>query len=267
MLQLCSIASGSSGNCICVGSNSTHVLIDAGISGKRIENGLNSIDMTARDMSGILITHEHIDHVAGLGVMARRYHLPIYATQKTITAMQSMSSLGKIDAELFHPIEKNEDFMIGDVTFHPLEISHDAADPVCYRFTDGTHRFAVVTDLGIYDSHQVQQLQDLDAILLESNHDIRMLETGIYPYPLKQRILGNKGHLSNERSGQFLSELLSDRMTSVMLGHLSKENNLEELAYETVRVEINAADNPYHADDFHLQVAKRDAVSPMIQVG
>jgi len=267
MLKLCSIASGSSGNCICVGSNSTHVLIDAGISGKRIEAGLNSFDLTAKDMSGILITHEHIDHVAGLGVMARRYHLPIYATEKTIEAMKSMASLGKIENELFHPIEKEVDFAIGDVTFHPIGISHDAADPVAYRFTEGKHTFAVMTDLGVYTKHQVAELQGLDALLLESNHDVRMLETGIYPYPLKQRILGDKGHLSNERSGQFLSELLHDNFSSVMLGHLSKENNLEELAYETVRIEVSMADNPYHADDFRLSVAKRDEVSPMIQVG
>ena len=266
MLELCSIASGSSGNCICVGSNNTHVLIDVGISGKKVETGLNAFDLTAKDMAGILITHEHIDHVAGLGVMARRYHLPIYATAPTIAAIRRMSSLGKIEDTLFHPIEKECDFTLGDVTFHPISVSHDAADPVAYRFTEGSHKFAVITDLGVYTDKQVEELSGLDALLLESNHDIRMLETGIYPYPLKQRILGDKGHLSNERSGQFLSKLLHDNLTSVMLGHLSKENNLEELAYETVRLEVNMADNPYKADDFKLLVAKRDTVSPVIRV-
>jgi len=267
MLQLCSIASGSSGNCICVGSNSTHVLIDAGISGKRIEAGLNEFDLTAKDLSGILVTHEHIDHVSGLGVMARRYHLPIYATEDTIFAMKCMASLGKIDEELFHPIEREVDFQIGDVTFHPIGVSHDAADPVAYRFTEGKHKFAVMTDLGYYTEQQVEELQGLDALLLESNHDIRMLETGIYPYPLKQRILGKRGHLSNESCGQFLSQLLHDNFSSVLLGHLSKENNLEELAYETVRVEVSMADNPYKAEDFSMGIAKRDCVSPMIRLG
>lgn len=265
MLELCSIASGSSGNCICVGSDEHHVLIDAGISGKRIEEGLNSIDLTSREMEGILITHEHIDHIAGLGVMARRYGIPMYATAGTIEAIRCVSSVGKIDEGLFHVIQPEEAFAIGDLEFVPLRVSHDAADPVAYRFSCGGRRFAVVTDLGTYDDGIVSKLQGLDAILLESNHDINMLETGIYPYPLKQRILGDRGHLSNERSGQLLCELLHDNFGAVMLGHLSKENNYEELAYEAVRMEITMGDNPYRADDFPVYVAKRDAVSTVIR--
>ncbi len=266
MLELCSIASGSSGNCICVGTDEHHVLIDAGISGKRVEQGLSSIGLKAEEMQGILITHEHIDHVAGLGVLARRYGIPLYATKGTIDAIMGIKSVGKIDESLFHPICSGEDFSIGDMTFHPISISHDAADPVAYRFTNGKQSFAVVTDLGTYDQKIVEELQQLDAVFLEANHDIRMLQTGIYPYPLKQRILGEKGHLSNERSGQLLCELLHDDLNAVMLGHLSRENNYEELAYETVRLEIDLGDNPYKVGDFPLYVAKRDAVSPMIRV-
>ena len=139
MLELCSIASGSSGNCICVGTDDCHVLIDAGISGKKIENGLNEFDMTATDMQGILVTHEHIDHIAGLGVMARRYHIPIYATKATIGAIKCTKSVGNIDDELFHPVEAGVDFTIGDIEFEPLHISHDAADPVAYRFKNENH--------------------------------------------------------------------------------------------------------------------------------
>ena len=197
MLELCSIASGSSGNCICVGSDNHHVLIDAGISGKRIENGLNEVDLKSQDMDGILVTHEHLDHIAGLGVMARRYGLPMYATAGTIEAIKNTPSVGKIDPELFH--------------------------------------------------------------------EIHMLETGVYPYPLKRRIMGNRGHLSNERSGQLLCELLHDKFGTVVLGHLSKENNYEELAYEAVRLEVTMGDNPYKADDFPMYVAKRNAVSPVIR--
>ncbi len=134
MLELCSIASGSSGNCICVGSDNHHVLIDAGIGGKRIENGLNEVDLKSQDMDGILVTHEHLDHIAGLGVMARRYGLPMYATAGTIEAIKNTpSSVGKIDPELFHEIVPQEDFVIGDLTITPIHISHDAADPVAYR--------------------------------------------------------------------------------------------------------------------------------------
>lgn len=266
MLELCSIASGSSGNCICVGSDEAHVLIDAGISGKRIENGLNAIDLTSRDMNGILITHEHNDHIGGLGVMARRYGIPIYATGATIEAILNTSSVGKIDETLFHEITPEEHFMMGDLAVTPISISHDAADPVAYRIQNGSKSLAVVTDLGTYDEELVGRLQGLDALLLEANHDIHMLETGIYPYPLKRRILGDKGHLSNERSGQLLGELLHDDFGTVLLGHLSKENNYEELAYEAVRLEVTMGDNPYKAEDFPMYVAKRDTVSPVIRM-
>ena len=157
MLELCSIASGSSGNCICVGSDNHHVLIDAGISGKRIENGLNEVDLKSQDMDGILVTHEHLDHIAGLGVMARRYGLPMYATAGTIEAIKNTPSVGKIDPELFHEIVPQEDFVIGDLTITPIHISHDAADPVAYRIKKENRTFAVVTDLGNYDDEIVQQ--------------------------------------------------------------------------------------------------------------
>ena len=265
VLELCSIASGSSGNCICVGSDDCHVLIDAGISGKRIENGLNAIDLTSRDMQGILITHEHIDHIAGLGVMARRYGLPMYATEDTIHAIKQTSSVGRIDESLFHVIQPQEAFEIGDLHITPISISHDAADPVAYRIEKGDRKVAVVTDLGTYDDAIVSQLQNLDILLLEANHDIHMLEVGVYPYPLKRRIMGDRGHLSNERSGQLLGELLHDKFGTVILGHLSKENNYEELAYESVRQEVDMGENPYKASDFPMLVAKRDSVSPILR--
>ena len=264
-MRLCSIASGSSGNCICVGTEQAHVLIDAGISGKRIETGLNTIDLTGKDLEGILITHEHVDHIAGLGVMARRYHLPIYATAGTIAAIKASRSLGKIDEELFRVICPGDHIKIRDMTLEAIHISHDAADPVAYHITNGGHNMAVMTDLGTYDETIVSKLQNLDALLLEANHDIHMLQTGPYPYSLKQRILGNRGHLSNEASGQLLCRLLHDNFGAVMLGHLSKENNYEELAYEAVRMEIAMGDNPYKADDFPVFVAKRDNPSQILR--
>ena len=266
MLELCSIASGSSGNCICVGSDDCHVLIDAGISGKRIENGLNAIDLTSRDMQGILITHEHIDHIAGLGVMARRYGLPMYATEDTIHAIKQTSSVGRIDESLFHVIQPQEAFEIGDLHITPISISHDAADPVAYRIEKGDRKVAVVTDLGTYDDAIVSQLQNLDILLLEANHDIHMLEVGGYPYYLKQRILGDRGHLSNELSGQLLCDILHDNLKHIMLGHLSKENNYARLAYETVKLEVTLADNEYKGEDLNMFVASRESVSDIINV-
>ena len=266
MLELCAIASGSSGNCICVGSDHTHLLIDAGVSGKRIETGLNEIDLKTSEMQGILITHEHSDHIAGLGVLARRYGIPIFATEKTIQAIKNTKTVGKIDEDLFQVIRPGKRFSIGELTINPISISHDAADPVAYKVINGDKKVAIITDLGNYNQALVDELQGLDALLLEANHDIKMLQTGMYPYQLKQRILGDRGHLSNERSGQLLSELLHDNFGTVVLGHLSKENNYEELAYEAVRLEVTMGDTPYKADDFPMYVAKRDTISPMIRV-
>ena len=264
-MELCSIASGSSGNCICVGSDDCHVLIDAGISGKRIENGLNSIDLKTADMQGILITHEHIDHIAGLGVIARRYGIPMYATGETVDAILHTKTVGKIDEALFQVIEPEREFTIGDLMIEPVSISHDAADPVAYKIRQQEKNVAVMTDLGTYDDHIVEKLKGLDVLLLEANHDVHMLQVGSYPYPLKQRILGEKGHLSNELSGRLLGEVLHDHFGTVFLGHLSKENNYAELAYETVRLEVTMGDNPYKGDDFPMYVAKRDEPSELVR--
>ncbi len=269
-MELFSIASGSSGNCICVGNDHNHVMIDAGISGKRIEAGMNEMNMTTSDCDAILVTHEHSDHIQGLGVLARKYHLPIYGTQGTIDAIAMSKSLGKIDPSLYHVIRPEVDFMIGDLTIHPIHISHDAADPVAYVVADKTgavkKQVGVITDLGCYDDHIVNQIRNLDAMLLEANHDVNMLQVGPYPYQLKQRILGNRGHLSNELSGQLLGEILHDNMKHVLLGHLSKENNMAELAYETVNLEITLGDNPYKGSDFPIDIAARDSVSERIVV-
>lgn len=265
-MKLCSIASGSSGNCIFAGSDTTSLLIDTGISGKRIEEGLCEIGHTTREVNGILITHEHSDHISGLGVVARRYGIPIYATQGTRKAILNSKSVGEIPTELFVDIQPDTDFVIGDITVSPISISHDAAQPTAYRVRQGRKAMAVMTDLGRFDSYIIENLQNVDLILLEANHDVHMLEAGTYPYYLKQRILGERGHLSNELSGQLLSQVLHDNLKTVILGHLSKENNYEQLAYETVRLEIDLADNPYHAKDFPIHVAKRDMVSDIFEI-
>jgi phosphoribosyl 1,2-cyclic phosphodiesterase len=260
-----SITSGSSGNCICVGDDNTHVMIDAGISGKRIEAGLNQYDYTTSDMAGLLVTHEHSDHVAGLGVIARKYHIPIYATAGTIRGIRSMKSLGQIDDALFHVIKPDQDFVLGSLNIHPFHISHDAADPVAYRIENQHSKVAVCTDLGYYDNNIIANLSGLDAMLLEANHDIHMLEVGAYPYPLKQRILGQYGHLSNEASGKLLSRVLHDNIKHVFLGHLSHENNYPDLAYETVRLEVTMDETtPYKGSDFNITVASRSEVSEKI---
>ena len=265
-MRLCSIASGSSGNCIYVGTDATHILVDVGISGKKAETGLNTLGLTCRDIDGIFITHEHIDHISGLGVLARKYGIPIFATKGTIAAIKQTKSVGTIDEDLFQTISAEEKLTVKDMTLNPMQISHDAAEPVAYRIRHGKKKLAIITDLGTYNDYTVECLKGMDALFLEANHDVNMLQVGPYPYYLKQRILGNRGHLSNELSGRLLSELLHDKMQAVVLGHLSKENNLPELAYETVRLEITMAENEYKATDFPISVANRSEVSSLIHI-
>ncbi len=263
-MRLCSIASGSSGNCILIGSEQSHILIDAGISGKRIREGTDALGIKPEELSGIFVTHEHMDHIQGLGVMARRHGLPIYATAKTLDAIRENRTIGTIDEGLLHAVCPDEPLMIGDLSVEPIRVSHDAADPVMYVVRHEDQSAAVVTDLGTYDQYLIDKLQGIHVLLLEANHDVRMLEMGTYPYPLKQRILSERGHLSNETSGRFLGELLHDGTKAVVLGHLSKENNYEKLAYETVRLEVTLGDNPYSGSDFPIYVARREQPSDCI---
>lgn len=265
-MRLCSIASGSSGNCIYVGDERTHLLVDTGISKKRVDEGLTALDVKGEELDGILITHEHIDHIQGLGVFCRRYKTPVYATKGTIDGIKRCSSLGKLPEGILHEISIDEAFRLGELTVFPFAISHDARQPCGYRIEGGGRAAAVATDLGTYDSYIVGQLKNLDGIVLEANHDIHMLEVGGYPYYLKQRILGERGHLSNESAGQLLCKVLHDGLKHIFLGHLSKENNYEELAYETVRLEVLLEDTPYGPDDFPITVAGRDRISRCVSV-
>lgn len=260
-MKFCSITSGSSGNCLYAGSSGTSVLIDAGISGRRIEAGLGAIDQKIQDINGILVTHEHSDHIRGLGVLARRYGIPLFATEGTIQAVTNMPSIGKIPEELLRVVRADSPFEIGDLLIRPFRISHDAAEPVGYRIEHGEKSLAVATDMGCYDDYTVENLKDLDVLLIESNHDVRMLEAGRYPYYLKRRILSEEGHLSNESAGRLLVRVLHDGIRHIYLGHLSLENNYEELAYETVCEEVTMGDCPYTSRDFPISVAHRDILS------
>ena len=260
-MRMCSIASGSSGNCVYIGDDNTHILVDAGVSAKRIEDGLRILSLTGKDLSGILVTHEHTDHISGLGVMARRYKIPLYMTGGTADALLRCSSIGRLDEGLIREIREDESFSVGTLQVEAFQIPHDAAQPVAYRFAGGKSKAAVATDLGKATEYIAEHLLGLDAVLLESNHDVNMLQVGRYPYQLKLRIMGDRGHLSNENAGKLLSRIVHDNLKYVFLGHLSKDNNYEELALETVKNEVTGGDNPYRASDFNIQVASRDHIS------
>ncbi len=265
-MRLMSIASGSSGNCTYVGTDSTSLLVDVGIAKKRIQDGLKTIDVDFKNIDGILITHEHDDHIRGIGVISRAYSIPIYATEDTCYEIANKSSLGEFDKSLLCPIEPDAKFTIGDIDIEPHTIWHDAADPVCYSFFNAGKKISVATDIGNYDDYLVNCLADSDALLIEANHDVRMLQVGPYPYQLKRRVLSDRGHLSNEASGRLIKCLLNDHIKAILLGHLSKENNYPDLAYETVKLEIS--DNPFikNINDFNLQVASRDCSSELVIV-
>lgn len=204
-MRLCSIASGSSGNCIYVGSDTTHLLVDVGISGKRTKEGLQKMGVKPEELDGIFITHEHNDHINGLGVMARKYGIPVYGTRGTLQAIKEMSSVGQIDESLFQEIEADTKITVKDMVLNPMRISHDAAEPVAYRISHGKQRLGIITDLGCYNDYTVECLKGMNALLMEANHDVNMLQVGPYPYYLKKRILGDRGHLSNELCGRLLS--------------------------------------------------------------
>lgn len=263
-MRICSIASGSSGNCIYVGDENTHLLVDTGISKKGVEEGLHTLGVKGEDLSGILVTHEHIDHIQGLGVFSRKYGIPVYGTKGTIEGIRSTASLGRLPEGILKEITVDRKFKLGGMEILPFAISHDAKEPSGYRIENGKKAAAVATDLGVYDDYIVAHLKNLNAVVLEANHDIHMLEAGPYPYPLKRRVMGDKGHLSNELSGRLLCDILHDGLQYVILGHLSKENNYAELAYETVKLEVTLGDNPYKGEDVPMMVAKRDTVSDVI---
>ncbi|MBP5276427.1 MAG: MBL fold metallo-hydrolase [Lachnospiraceae bacterium] len=264
-MRIASIASSSTGNCIYVGNNNTHILIDAGVSARNIEDGLHKLDVSLDDIDAILVTHEHSDHIKGLGVLERKRTIPIYSANETIEYIKGVKSLGDYDFDCFNPLNDLSSFRINDMIITPHKIYHDAVNPYCYSFESDGKRGAVVTDLGHFEDELIDGLGKLDVIFAEANHDVRMLQLGPYSYQLKQRILSDIGHLSNESCGKFISKLLNDDIKSLMLCHLSDHNNMPELAYESVKVEITLADNKYEGNDFPLYVAPKSELSRIIE--
>lgn len=258
-MRLCSIASSSEGNCIYIGTKGHHYLVDAGISRTRIVDGLKTIGVSPGQIEGIFITHEHSDHIKGLNVWQKKTPCPVYATEETLHAMIHKKDPCILPKELMHPVEAGRAFALGNLEIHPFSISHDAANPVGYTFSDATGKIGIATDLGKYTEEIIQCLKGANAVLIEANHDINMVEVGKYPYLLKKRILGDSGHLSNDNAGRLVECLLGESLQYVLLGHLSKENNVKELAYETVCYEVEKSSSPFK-DRCVIEVA--DRVSP-----
>lgn len=265
-MRICCIASGSSGNCTYVGTDASHILIDAGISGKKTREGVESLNLKLNEIDAIFLTHEHSDHIKGLGIILRKFDIPVYGTPGTIDAVMKCTDIGDFDHALLHTVEPDEKFILKDMCIRPVSIAHDAAQPCGYRIENEGRSFGIITDIGSYDEYTIDSMKNLNAMMIEANHDVRMLQTGRYPYMLKKRILSDHGHLSNEKAGDFLDSILNDNIKSLIIGHLSHENNLPELAYEAVRAEIEMSGSKYHANDFPLIVAKRTQRSEIVEI-
>lgn len=257
-MKYISVASGSSGNCHYIEKGSTKILVDAGISGKKIENGLKEHMIDLHGLSGIMVTHEHTDHIKSIGVLSRRYDVPIYGTEKTWNAMEN--SIGKIKEHNKRVFLSGEDIFIGDIHVKSFPTSHDAVDPSGFSFSDTKGKISIATDLGCFTQDTKNALKDSDILVLESNHDIEMLKMGSYPYYLKKRVLSSYGHLSNVDAGNLAKDLVKSGTKSVLLAHLSRENNMPMIAYQTVS-SILQEDGICSKNDLNLMVLSREFVS------
>ena len=244
MIDFFTIASGSSGNCTYVGLGGHHFLVDAGISGKRIEHALQEMKLNAGDLSGIFITHEHSDHITGAGVLARRFNIPIYATPLTWRYFLRHNAIGSTKAfskDMIKHIEPGTSINVDNISVTAFDVSHDASQPVGYTFeikpegASSIKKFAIATDLGHVTETVRFHLRGSNILMLESNHDPEMLEKGRYHASLKARVASKRGHLSNAEAGMLLTEIADENLEHVFLAHLSEENNNPMIAYDTVK--------------------------------
>ncbi|WP_353893252.1 MBL fold metallo-hydrolase [Proteinivorax hydrogeniformans] len=259
-MELFTVGSGSSGNCTCFQYKDTQFLIDAGLSGKRIQQGLAEFEVDPTKLKGILVSHEHNDHILGVGVLARRFNLPIYITEKTFVSCQA--KLGKIESNQINFFEPNDKFQLGDVKIKAFSTHHDAVDPVGFSIYAKAQRTSILTDTGMVDEIIMDSIYDSDTVIIESNHDEKMVEASRYPWSLKKRILGEKGHLSNKTAADVLLELLKGKTKRVLLGHLSQENNFPQLAKITVENALKEKKEQIN-NDYTLEVLPRGGVSPI----
>ena len=254
MFSFCSLYSGSSGNSLFVESENTKLLVDAGVSSKKIETALTNLEIDPSSINGILITHEHSDHVQGLGTFAKKFNLPVYVNQKTLDAMPNQKD--KISEKNIKIIKNEEKFEIGDLKIKPFSIPHDAANPCGFNIIHDNKKISIATDIGHMTNGIIKNLEDSIFIMLEANYDPEVLKFSKYPYILKSRIAGPTGHLPNEMAGKTIAHLLNSGLQQAILGHLSKESNFPELAYKTVIDEVISSN--YDENSLKLSVASRD---------
>ena len=254
-LAVCSLASGSKGNSTYISDGKTSILIDAGLSGIELQRRLNARDLAPDELNAIIVSHEHSDHIKGAGILSRRFKLPVYINKKTAAASPGLGQPHEIRS-----FECGTTFHIGNMTIHPFSISHDAQDPAGFTIAQNGTTMAIATDLGIATSMVKQHLKRCALLVLEANHDPQMLETGPYPWPLKQRIQSRVGHLSNSASKLLLKELQHENLQHVILAHLSEINNTPQKAFDEViqaltccKAQLTVADQYRSGPVFYLK--------------
>ena len=249
MFKFCNLYSGSSGNCSLVETENTKILVDAGVSSKKIQEGLKQCDVNIDQINAIIITHEHSDHVKGLQVLCKKNNIPVYANSHTFSMIKA-----EIPDSQKKYFTTNNFFEINDLKIYPFKIPHDAADPCGFSIYHDKNKISIATDIGHMESQIIDTLSGSNYVLLESNYEPDMLKCSKYPYNLKRRILGENGHLSNEDAAKTITILAKQGVSNFSLGHLSEQNNLPELAYQTVMNEII---NKAYSEKIKLNVCNR----------
>jgi len=262
-LVFCPLFSGSGGNATFVSSGSTQLLVDAGVSALWLNRTLNKLSTSLSDICGVLITHEHTDHIKGIATIARRYGVPVYANEKTWLAMKKTAA--EVPLSQARVFVTGQDFYIGDIAVRSFSIPHDAAEPVGFTLFARGKTACVMTDIGHLKKDLLENACEADIVLIESNHDVEMLRKGPYPAYLKRRILSSKGHLSNTDAGTAVCRLAQSGVRRFYLGHLSAHNNREEVALSAVCDALSAM-GIVPERDVSLAVASKDAISPLVML-
>jgi phosphoribosyl 1,2-cyclic phosphodiesterase len=236
MIKFASLGSGSKGNATVVKTGNTSVLLDCGFSLKEVEKRLSALECSPDSIRGILVTHEHIDHIGGVGRLSRKYKLPVWLTAGTCNVAKDN------DFHETHLINPHEAFEIGDIHMQPFPVPHDAREPCQFIFSDGKLKLGILTDTGTYTPHIIETLQGLHGLLLECNYDADMLATGSYPYRLKARVAGNYGHLDNNQSCELLKKLDTSKLQHLIGMHVSENNNSTSRALDALCSGIGCSD-------------------------
>ncbi len=259
MLKFCSLYSGSSGNSFFVQSDHSKILVDAGVSCKKIVDALASLNVAIENIDAILVTHEHTDHTQSIGTISKKYNIPVYANRKTWQAMPNQ--MEKINEKNIYYFRNNEEFYLKDLKIFPFNIPHDAVNPCGFNISNDNTKISVATDIGHIDNQILNNLKNSKFILLESNYEPDVLKYSRYPYRLKERIASPIGHLSNIDAGKTINYLADFGLQTAVIGHLSNENNFPELAYKSVLEQVE------ENKKLHIEVASRSCPSQFFNVG